>query len=90
MPNVETITVILPSPTRTTITVVLPAPIVVSVAAFTNVVTTGLKLPLTLAGMRITADGRFQLFNPDQNKYHTISVAGGVGEEYMEIAAGEA
>lgn len=90
MPNVETITVILPSPTRTTITVVLPAPIVVSVAAFTNVVTTGLKLPLILAGMRITADGRFQLFNPDQNKYHTISVAGGVGEEYMEIAAGEA
>lgn len=50
----------------------------------------GFTLPLVLAGTRITAAGYLQLWNSDQNKYHTILVQGGVGEEYITIGAGEA
>jgi hypothetical protein len=38
---------------------------------------------------RIKIDGSFQLWNPDQSKFHTISVAGAAGAEYLTIGAGE-
>jgi hypothetical protein len=38
---------------------------------------------------RIKTDGSFQLWNPDQSKFHTISVAGTAGAEYLVIGAGE-
>ena len=54
-----------------------------------EIVTGGFTLPLVLAGMRITAGGYLQLFNSDQNKYHTILVQGDAGAEYITIGAGE-
>jgi hypothetical protein len=39
--------------------------------------------------MRIKADGFFQLWNPDQAKYHTLLVHGAAGEEYITLGAGE-
>lgn len=38
---------------------------------------------------RIKTDGSFQLWNPTQSKFHTISVSGAAGEEVLEIGAGE-
>jgi len=49
----------------------------------------GFTLPLQLDGMRITEDGYLQLFNSDQNKYHTVLVQGDAGAEYITIGAGE-
>jgi len=46
---------------------------------------TGLDLPLELVGMRITAAGYLQLWNPDQSKYFTIQIRGAVGEEYFDL-----
>jgi hypothetical protein len=39
--------------------------------------------------MRIKADGSFQLWNPDQNKWHTLLCGGAAGGEYLTIGAGE-
>jgi hypothetical protein len=39
--------------------------------------------------IRIKADGSLQLWNSDQNKWHTLSVGGAVGGEYLMIGAGE-
>jgi hypothetical protein len=39
---------------------------------------------------RIMADGQFLLFNPDQSKYHTLTVRGSAGAEYITISAGVA
>lgn len=47
--------------------------------------------PKTVAGKyRFKDDGSFQLWNPDQNLFHTITVSGAAGAEVMNIAAGEA
>jgi len=44
----------------------------------------------TLTGkMRIKADGSLQLWNPDQSKWHTLSIGGTAGGEYILIGAGE-
>jgi len=44
----------------------------------------------TLAGkLRIKADGSFQLWNPDQGKWHSLEVHGTAGAEYITISAGE-
>jgi hypothetical protein len=48
-----------------------------------------LSLPAVFSGLRIKADGSFQLWNPDQNKYHTLQVRGLAGAEYLTIGAGE-
>ena len=34
-------------------------------------------------------NGAFQLWNPDQNKFHTISVSGAAGSETVEVGPGE-
>lgn len=45
----------------------------------------------TVAGKyRIKDDGTFQLWNPDQNLFHTLSISGAAGEEILSIGAGEA
>lgn len=44
----------------------------------------------TLPGkLRIKADGSLQLWNADQNKWHSIGVGGTAGGEYLTIGAGE-
>jgi hypothetical protein len=44
----------------------------------------------TLAGkMRVKADGSLQLWNPDQSKWHSLSIGGEAGGEYIMIGAGE-
>ena len=43
----------------------------------------------TLAGMRVTAAGAFQLWNPDQSLWHTLQVRGVAGGEYITIGAGQ-
>lgn len=77
MADIETVRVIIPRPEI----------IKVSVAVGTSA---GFILPLELSGMRIKADGSFQLWNSDQSLYHTILVQGNAGEEYITIGAGEA
>jgi hypothetical protein len=42
------------------------------------------------AHLRIKADGSFQLWNPDQSKWHTLLVHGLAGAEYLTIGIGEA
>lgn len=45
----------------------------------------------TVAGKyRIKDDGTWQLWNPDQNLFHTISISGAAGAEILNIGAGEA
>jgi hypothetical protein len=44
---------------------------------------------LTQAGFRIKSDGSFQIWNPDQSKFHTLQVRGAAGAEYITIGAGE-
>jgi hypothetical protein len=39
--------------------------------------------------VRVKADGSLQLWNPDQTKWHSISVGGAAGGEYLLIGAGE-
>jgi hypothetical protein len=41
-------------------------------------------------GLRIKPDGSFQLWNPDQSRWHTLQVRGLAGAEYVTIGAGEA
>lgn len=43
----------------------------------------------TLNGLRIKADGSFQLWNPDQSKWHELKIGGLAGAEYIVIGAGE-
>ena len=43
----------------------------------------------TLSGLRVKADGSFQLWNPDQLKWHTLQVRGLAGAEYITIGAAE-
>jgi hypothetical protein len=38
---------------------------------------------------RVKSDGSFQIFNPDQSKFHTLTVRGSAGAEYLTIGAGE-
>ncbi len=38
---------------------------------------------------RFTSEGRFQLWNGDQNKWCTVSVGGAAGNEVLRIGAGE-
>lgn len=38
---------------------------------------------------RIKSDGSFQLYNTDQSKWHTLTVRGTAGAEYITIGAGE-
>ena len=38
---------------------------------------------------RVKSDGSFQLWNPDQSKWHTLQVRGAAGGEYITIGAGE-
>lgn len=45
----------------------------------------GFELPVVLPGMRIKADGSFQLWNPDQSKYFTILIRGAAGQEYIDL-----
>jgi hypothetical protein len=45
-------------------------------------------LPFFSTKLRILADGTLQIFNPDQSKYHTLTVRGAAGAEYLTIAAG--
>jgi hypothetical protein len=50
----------------------------------------GFTPPVTFPGSwRVKADGTFQLWNPDQSKWHTLLVHGLVGAEYLTIGAGE-
>jgi len=72
-----------------TITLLSFAIPVVAVKIIAENIIGGFTLPLVLDGMRITADGFLQLWNSDQNKYHTILVQGDAGAEYMTIGAGE-
>jgi hypothetical protein len=54
--------------------------------SWTNIgASAGLALPLELVGMRITDDGYFQLWNPDQSKYFTLLIRGAVGAEYIDL-----
>jgi hypothetical protein len=41
------------------------------------------------AGVRIKSGNAFQLWNPDQGKWHTLQVRGTAGAEYITIGAGE-
>lgn len=52
----------------------------------------GAAVPITVAVDRAyrIADGEFQLWNPDQSKWHSIYVRGGAGAEQLVIGAGEA
>jgi|SRR4030095_15172563 hypothetical protein len=44
----------------------------------------------TLPGkLRVKSDGSFQLWNPDQSKWHTLQIKGSAGAEYITIGAGE-
>jgi len=47
------------------------------------------ELPFTTSFMRIKETGELQIFNPDQNKYHTVQVLGAAGAEYLAIYPGE-
>ena len=38
---------------------------------------------------RIKGDGSFQLWNPDQSKWHTLSLSGAAGAELLTIGDGE-
>jgi hypothetical protein len=50
----------------------------------------GFSPPVTFPGSwRVKSDGTFQFWNPDQSKWHTLLVHGGVGAEYLTIGAGE-
>jgi hypothetical protein len=47
--------------------------------------------PLSMAGKyRFKPDGTFQLWNADQNKFHTITVTGAAQAETISVGAGEA
>jgi hypothetical protein len=46
-------------------------------------------LLLTQAGFRVKSDGSFQIWNPDQSKFHTLQVRGAAGAEYITIGLGE-
>lgn len=48
-----------------------------------------LALPFGTPFMRIKLTGELQIFNPDQNKFHTLLAAGLAGAEYITIGAGE-
>lgn len=51
---------------------------------------TALKAYKTVATKyRIKNDGTFQLWNPDQSKWHALSLSGAAGAETLSIAAGE-
>jgi len=41
------------------------------------------------SGFRVRSDGSFQVYNPDQSKWHSLKVRGTAGAEYIEIGAGE-
>lgn len=48
-------------------------------------------LPWEVTGkFRIKEDGTFQLYNPDSEMYHTISLSGADGSVTMDFGAGEA
>lgn len=50
----------------------------------------GFNPPITFPGhWRVKADGTFQLWNPDQSKWHTILIGGLAGAEFITISAGE-
>lgn len=52
--------------------------------------TAGLGVPTTVATKyRFKGDGSFQLWNPDQNKWHTLTVSGAAGAEGLNVEAGE-
>lgn len=51
---------------------------------------TVMTLPLSLTKLRIATDGTLQIFNPDQNLFHTLTVRGSAGAEYLTIDAGVA
>lgn len=47
-------------------------------------------VPSTVAGKyRFKDDGTFQLWNPTQSKFHTLSLTGAAGAELLGIGAGE-
>lgn len=48
-----------------------------------------IELPFITDFMRIKATGELQVWNSDQNKYHTLLVQGSAGAEYITIGAGE-
>lgn len=57
--------------------------------AFRLLIMDDLPSPMVWDGARIKTDGTFQLWNPDQSKYHSIKIRGNAGEEYIEIGTGE-
>jgi hypothetical protein len=48
-----------------------------------------LALPVYLSKLRIEEDGSLKIWNPDQSKFHLLTVRGTAGAEYLTIGAGE-
>lgn len=47
-------------------------------------------IPFEVAGKsRIKPDGTFQLWNATQDKWHSITITGAIGEEGLNIGEGE-
>jgi hypothetical protein len=74
------------------LTVITPRPpTIVEIGGGSAIIRQQFSPPVTFAGhFRIKADGTFQLWNQDQNLWHTISISGIAGAETLDISAGEA